>query len=300
MPSLNSTCVWCGSLEETVEHLFWDCQLAKRAWDFISSWWNIPKALFPGEPNTLARLVSFINTTLVNKVWRIVIAATLWSIWLSRNETAFANTRISRRSLEFLITTRVNKWAKTSLLIPFTMDLNWSVNPQGTIALYHYKSSHQYWQYKLENFDFVCDVDESWGLNSLGEFSGGIGGRMRNKAKDQIYVFAGPVKVRNSFEAEIEAIIHMVRSILHNGLELKCKSFAICADSTAALEQIRSGLKTYQSLAGPICGLLDPNRPVLSFHYVSRDLNENADSLAKAGLNKPYLYSYWAKLSLFS
>lgn len=80
---------------------------------------------------------------------------------------------------------------------------------------------------------------------------------MRSKTNNQIYVFSGPVMVRNSLEAEIEAIIHMVSIITQNGPEVKDKTFAICSDSTAALEQVRLGLTMYQPLSGPAGGLSD-------------------------------------------
>ncbi|KAK1360352.1 hypothetical protein POM88_044826 [Heracleum sosnowskyi] len=34
-------CKWCNRDEESQMHLFWKCEMAKWAWSFVSSWWNI-------------------------------------------------------------------------------------------------------------------------------------------------------------------------------------------------------------------------------------------------------------------
>lgn len=149
LPSRNTKCVWCDSEEETVEHLLGKCQLTEWAWDFISSWWNIPRHKLPGGTPTITGLLYLIRSNYTGKLWKIVIAATLWSIWLSRNETLFGNTRVNKKSLEYIILTRVNKWEKNSLATYFTTDPTWSINPQGTIALYLHKSCQTYWQYKM-------------------------------------------------------------------------------------------------------------------------------------------------------
>lgn len=45
MPDSPLVCKWCNLEIEDIKHLFWDCCLAKWAWDFIGNWWSIKNKL---------------------------------------------------------------------------------------------------------------------------------------------------------------------------------------------------------------------------------------------------------------
>ncbi|KAK1401501.1 hypothetical protein POM88_001106 [Heracleum sosnowskyi] len=113
----------------------------------------------------------------IDKIWRIVVATTTWSILLARNEALFQNRRLGRELLEFVILTRIDKWGKASGVIKFGNDPFWKVNPHGAIALYTHKISRDYWKYKFVSYN-LCSVNteiEAFlhviSLISVGEFA---------------------------------------------------------------------------------------------------------------------------------
>lgn len=105
-------------------------------------------------------------------------------------------------------------------------------------------------------------------------------------------MFSGPVDVKNSEEAEIEAIIHLIRLIQNK--EVKATKLCICSDSTMAIASIRNGLPVYVPIHGPIQSITHLVDKAFHLEFTPRDLNRNADSLAKMGLNRPTMISYWA------
>ncbi|KAK1357882.1 hypothetical protein POM88_051138 [Heracleum sosnowskyi] len=56
-------CKWCNRDEETQMHLFWRCEMAKWAWSFVSSWWNIEKSVsiseYKNKKNELHVLITY-------------------------------------------------------------------------------------------------------------------------------------------------------------------------------------------------------------------------------------------------
>lgn len=115
------------------------------------------------DPETAANVY---KDGVYGKIWKLVVAVVLWSTWLARNELLFSNNRMEHKTLEFLIFTRVNKWGNASGILSFYSEPIWEVNPQGTIAIYHHKVMLEYWDLKLNAYDYVCGVDGSWGINN--------------------------------------------------------------------------------------------------------------------------------------
>lgn len=101
----------------------------------------------------------------------MVVAATLWSIWLARNEAIFQCNRILKANLENIIFIRVAKWDKASKVLNFYNDALWKLNPLGALTLHSQSCSQAYWSHKFGSFDYICVVDGAWGYNSFGSFS---------------------------------------------------------------------------------------------------------------------------------
>lgn len=51
---------------------------------------------------SLLHILNIQKTGFSGKVWKLVVAATIWSIWLSRNGAIFRNIRITRGGLHVL------------------------------------------------------------------------------------------------------------------------------------------------------------------------------------------------------
>lgn len=226
-----------------------------------------------------------------NHIWRMVVAATCWSIWLARNEWIFQQTRVDKRSLEFLIFARVNKWGQAMKLLNFSNDPLWRTNPQGAIATYYHSLSVNYWATRRNAYDYVCAVDGAWGSTSSIGIKGGIGGNITDKNGRVVYVFSGPVWLKSSLETEIEAIRHMVNII---GMPRFSNSkVVICSDSIQAINIVREGSLNNVKIKVGILNI-DTMMHRYILNYVPRELNETADSLARAGQFKDSTSTYWA------
>lgn len=109
-------------------------------------------------------------------IWGLVVAATIWTIWLSRNEAIFNKTKQSKATIGFLILTRFKKWGKAVKLIDFGEDPLWIVSPQGAITTHLHVLNKTFWNFKTLSYDIVCAVDGAWGQSMNGSYAGGIGG----------------------------------------------------------------------------------------------------------------------------
>lgn len=88
---------WCEGGNETLKHLFFQCQLAHWTWDFIKKWWKVSVVPRSHEDFWLVMSTHFKGTAL-KKAWEMIIAAGLWSIWLARNEKVFQKANMSKQS----------------------------------------------------------------------------------------------------------------------------------------------------------------------------------------------------------
>lgn len=170
----STVCACCKREEESIEHLFWKCELAAWAWNFIGNWWSNKVVLIRSGPFSVPSLLTLYKESWEVKSWSITIAATNWSIWLARNEALFSNKKMSRQALEFLIFERITNWGKVSGVLSFASDPLWKVNPLGAIALISHKISSNFWDFKFQAFDLVCAVDGAWGISTSQQFKGGI------------------------------------------------------------------------------------------------------------------------------
>lgn len=291
--TVTNLCPWCLLTSESASHLFWHCELSIWAWEFVSRWWSLP-AIRKFIPHfSLFSLLKIKVHKAASRIWYIVVAATLWSIWLARNELVFSNIKISKATLVDLIFLRVSKWGKASGLIEFGDTPLWKIHPQGAIALHTFTLRSSFWLHKGLCFDLVCAVDGAWGLIGNSLFGGGIGGTVRNNKGSLLFSFSGPVASKSVRFTEIDAILFVLQSLMSRNL-LKLRT-VICSDSAQAVNAFNRGL----SVEFPHMDFNLRFEHVINIsifiHYVPRNLNDNADSLAKKGITRPYMSSLWTE-----
>ncbi|KAI8535123.1 hypothetical protein RHMOL_Rhmol10G0150800 [Rhododendron molle] len=105
-------CPLCSLHLETHQHLFLHCHFSWNVWSIILDWWNI-KWVCPISVPDLAQwwfTNGFFN--LEKYVWEICFYATLWSLWLVRNDTIFNNSSKQAWEVGDLVITRVAMWIK--------------------------------------------------------------------------------------------------------------------------------------------------------------------------------------------
>lgn len=171
---LYAICCWCNKEDESLDQIFWTCEVAIWAWTFIGRWWSIEKVLKRRQCFSLSKLLFCLEGKNYESVWKIVVAATVWSIWLAQNEAQFSENKLNKDTLEYLILVRIERWGKATKILPFGNDNLWKVNPRGAITFHMHKISSQYWKFKAECYDLVGAVDGAWNVNATGNLVGGI------------------------------------------------------------------------------------------------------------------------------
>ncbi|XP_058211464.1 uncharacterized protein LOC131323632 [Rhododendron vialii] len=107
----------CSLHVETPEHLFLYCQFSWNTWSFIMDWWHM-SWVCPKLISDLALWwfdIGFRN--LEKNVWEATFYATLWSLWLVRNDYVFNSATTSFEVVGDLVKTRVAMWMKTKFTI---------------------------------------------------------------------------------------------------------------------------------------------------------------------------------------
>ena len=98
------SCVFCSE-PETIQHLFFDCIVARHAWEVVADSFNI------SAPESFELLSSFWKRRKYCEALNIVTAATLWSLWRFRNDFVFQGRRWrSIRCVLDLLGATIRQW----------------------------------------------------------------------------------------------------------------------------------------------------------------------------------------------
>ncbi|KAJ0508909.1 putative RNA-directed DNA polymerase [Helianthus annuus] len=97
-------CATCGFEEETIDHLFAKCLTARSIWWNVFSWLKIP---WPPFLDSLKEILEVLQNSPGAKTWKrlvhMIAVATVWRIWIVRNNTVFEGEGISVRKAVDLI-----------------------------------------------------------------------------------------------------------------------------------------------------------------------------------------------------
>jgi len=82
-------CVLCGRMEESAIHFFLHCEVEAKVWIMVLNWVNF-NLITP--PNLATHLDCWFNEVCAKKVRKgllLILHATIWTIWLERNDRIF-------------------------------------------------------------------------------------------------------------------------------------------------------------------------------------------------------------------
>ena len=82
----DKTCVFCGELE-TIQHLFFDCIVARKVWEFVAECFNI------SAPDSSVWLSSFWKKRTYYEAVNITTSAALWGFWRLHSDLVFQGRR---------------------------------------------------------------------------------------------------------------------------------------------------------------------------------------------------------------
>ncbi|KAK1361049.1 hypothetical protein POM88_045523 [Heracleum sosnowskyi] len=274
----SSLCSLCLTCEETIDHLFWECMCSKNCWRSILDWWgHSNKNAF----NSLSEMWSSIywySHPSLKKVWHMVIVATLWTMWLVRNETIFRNQKFNLGTTTFLIKLRVKEWALAVDLINKDTLAWWDLNPVGSITRSEILRKQTL---LLSGHEFIGFIDGSWRIKN-GVVQAGIGGLLKDASGASKMTFSGPVLESNPLNTEMEALITFLNIL--KGKNLSISSLMIYTDN-AALVELALKIKAL----GIVSSLKEERlknhfrESHISLGKISRFENLEADGLAKNG-----------------
>ena len=98
------SCVFCSE-PETIQHLFFDCIVARHVWDLVPDSFNVI------APDSFVLLASFWKKRKSCEALNIVTVATLWSLWRFRNDFVFQGRRWrSIRCVLDLLGAKIKQW----------------------------------------------------------------------------------------------------------------------------------------------------------------------------------------------
>ncbi|KAL4571466.1 hypothetical protein LXL04_018226 [Taraxacum kok-saghyz] len=81
----------CGSNEETVSHLLWQCSWPKEVWNFVQLWCDLDLAHVLTISDLFSVSHASFKSALHIKITHAVALSTFWAIWKARNDRSFNN-----------------------------------------------------------------------------------------------------------------------------------------------------------------------------------------------------------------
>lgn len=211
LAELESTCKWCGCQDESIDHLFLNCELVNWSWSFLKYWCD-PSFSQGSSSLVLENLLSHNCNSFSNKVWQIMIVVVLWSIWLGRNEFVFQGKKLKKKVCHRLLLHRSFKWLEAGGLFNIKFSNFWEVNPSGALRLSLIERKSDFWHKIFLNFDLVCPADGSI-IQKDNDVKAGIGGMVWDNLGTLKYIFSGPVHVESVLESEVKALEHLLTAV---------------------------------------------------------------------------------------
>lgn len=131
----NGMCKGCNKVEETVDHLFFKCEIFSALWTECLRWWGI-QAPLQVECKTLFFQFDGLLTGYKKQVelWEMVWFAIIWVIWNHCNGLLFKDKKVDIG--EMVEQVKLKTWLWISALCPrfgYPFSL-WFSNPAGCVG----------------------------------------------------------------------------------------------------------------------------------------------------------------------
>lgn len=260
--NITAVCPFCGE-DETSLHLFFNCRFAREIWDLAPF-----KTLLVGE-----RIESFRTGLEASKLLSCLppcgvnggplMPWILWAIWLARNQKIFKD-RISS-PMETLVhaISLAREWQSAQEV---------KSKPSAKVGGHNIQKQE-------EDETITCNTDAAWQASGK---TAGFGWIFSNCAEGTRRDGATSSRhIKSPLMAEATAILLAIQQAIALGFT----NLAIASDSKQVIEAIRSEqpLKELHGILQDIL-ILSFNFRKISFNYISRRENQDADALAKSSL----------------
>jgi len=85
----NTLCPLCNMFEKTVDHLFINCDIARKIWDLCDQWIGNFWVRHHSVPDHFLSFYLICLNKKLNVLWLRVWVAIVWEIWTQRNKVVF-------------------------------------------------------------------------------------------------------------------------------------------------------------------------------------------------------------------
>ena len=281
------TCTFCKVSMETNDHLFFNCYIAQQLWLGIFTWWSVTP-MHHGflQLPALWKMSTIFPSKSLKSAWRITVSATLWALWLTRNQCVFEPSKADTKSLLFLAKSHATEWCQIQDLLHDNSVNWWRDNPVSAIAEAEELKFKELFSCGTSLVGFT---DGSWNKKS-NCLKAGIGGLIFKNSGEAIFSFFGPTVADNSFEAEWDALDYLGNAFVNS--EWKDLQLTIFTDSRKACGKFLELSISSQK------GESAKKKDFLMFRnirvkFIPSELNFRADRLAKKGAKSIKLEHFW-------
>ncbi|KAJ3682279.1 hypothetical protein LUZ60_014852 [Juncus effusus] len=108
-------CVCCNQPLETVDHLLFQCQFARRIWGLIYHHCGFENLALPQSIDQWSVRIQGLGKEARSK-WDIWMAWTCWGIWLARNSAKFQGVQANVEECFWKIKCNLNSWLRCNNL----------------------------------------------------------------------------------------------------------------------------------------------------------------------------------------
>lgn len=157
-------CMTCNSSDEDISHIFWKCSEVQDIWNVFFKWWDI----LVSDPIRKDcefndwKILKMVRGSQCPKIWKMSIAAILWSIWLGHNSVVFENKKMTNLVILHLVKLRTRSWAFNANLISLVNENLWSCDPRAAINHHVWSSWQLFLEENLHKYSFIALVDGAW------------------------------------------------------------------------------------------------------------------------------------------
>ena len=85
----DKVCPLCDATDESIDHLFFQCDIGKHVWFLIKQWLKITRAMSTLKSATKWLIKEARGTGIQSKAKKVALACTVYHIWEARNKRIF-------------------------------------------------------------------------------------------------------------------------------------------------------------------------------------------------------------------
>lgn len=111
----------------------WKCTYVKKMWMGILGWWGLVGRIYIEDAESMWNSAKVFPDVRIRIVWFSVLAASLWTVWLERNNLISSGANFQRDKLLTLVQWRSLEWNLAAGLLISSKTSWWNVNPIGVI-----------------------------------------------------------------------------------------------------------------------------------------------------------------------